>query len=64
MRAIEEIEAVVARGFNYGVRLAGARPRWVWPVPPLVVNYRDEGQTLEVAQVLDGRRVRQLPERG
>jgi hypothetical protein len=29
-----------------------------------VVNYRDEGQTLEVAQVLDGRRVRQLPERG
>jgi hypothetical protein len=64
MRAVEEIEAMGARGFNYGVRLAGARPRWVWPVPPLAVYYRDDGQTLQVVQVLDGRRVRQLPERG
>jgi hypothetical protein len=43
MRVVEQIEAMVARGFNYGARLAGARPRWVWPVPPLAVYYRDDG---------------------
>ena len=46
MRAVEEIEAMVARGFNHGVRLAGARPRWVWPIPPLAVYYRDDGQRI------------------
>ena len=46
MRAVEEIEAMVARGFNSGVRLAGARPRWVWPIPPLAVYYRDDGRRM------------------
>ena len=57
------MEAMAARGFNYGVRLAGDDARWYRPVAPLGVLYRDDGHTLRVLLVLDGRRLRRLPDR-
>lgn len=60
-RVVEAIEAMAVRGFNYGIRLRGDPPRWYWPERPAAIYYTDDGTTLRVIRVADGRRSQQLP---
>lgn len=64
-RAVEEIDAMAARGFNHGIETTPyeGRRRWYWPASPLAVYYVDDGRTLTVTGILDERRLRRLPER-
>jgi hypothetical protein len=57
--ALEAMERMAATGFNYG-RLT-KEGLWYLPTPKLGLFYLDDGRTLIVVDVVDARRLRELP---
>ena len=57
--ALDAMERMASTGFNYG-RLTRKGPL-VSPTPKLGLFYLDDGRTLIVVDVVDARRLRDLP---
>src|SRR6266436_3721959 len=53
-------ERMASTGFNYG-RLTRKGVLWYLPTPKLGLFYLDDGRTLVVVDVVDARRLRELP---
>ena len=51
---------MASTGFNYG-RLTRKGILWYLPTPKLGLFYLDDGRTLIVVDVVDARRLRELP---
>lgn len=58
--ALEAMERMASTGFNYG-RLTRKGVLWYHPTPKLGLFYLDDGRTLIVVDVVDARRLRELP---
>ena len=58
--ALEAMERMASTGFNYG-RLTRKGILWYLPTPKLGLFYLDDGRTLIVVDVVDARRLRELP---
>ena len=58
--ALEAMERMASTGFNYG-RLTRKGVLWYLPTPKLGLFYLDDGRTLIVVDVVDARRLRELP---
>ena len=58
--ALEAMERMASTGFNYG-RLTRKGILWYLPTPKLGLFYVDDGRTLVVVDVVDARRLRELP---
>ena len=58
--ALEAMERMASTGFNYG-RLTRKGILWYLPTPKLGLFYVDDGRTLIVVDVVDARRLRDLP---
>jgi hypothetical protein len=58
--ALEAMERMASTGFNYG-RLTRKGILWYPPTPKLGLFYLDDGRTLIVVDVVDARRLRELP---
>ena len=52
---VNAMEWMAGAGFSLG-RSVGDRPARYWPVPPLGVFYRVEGENLYVLEIIDARR--------
>ena len=57
---LEAMERMASTGFNYG-RLTRKGVLWYLPRPKLGRFYLDDGRTLIVVDVVDARRLRELP---
>lgn len=57
---LEVMERMASAGFNYG-RLTRKGVLWYLPTPKLGLFYCDDGRTLIVVDVVDARRLRELP---
>jgi hypothetical protein len=58
--ALEAMERMASTGFNYG-RQTRKEVLWYLPTPKLGLFYLDDGRTLIVVDVVDARRLRELP---
>ena len=58
--ALEAMERMASTGFNYG-RQARKGVLWYLPTAKLGLFYLDDGRTLIVVDVVDARRLRELP---
>jgi hypothetical protein len=61
--ALEAMDRLASTGFNYG-RLTHKGILWYLPTPKLglfYLFYLDDGRTLIVVDVVDARRLRELP---
>ena len=58
--ALDAMERMASTGFNYG-RLTRKGVLWYLPTPKLGLFYLDDGRTLIVVDVVDARRLRELP---
>ncbi len=55
--AVNAMEWMAGLGFSVGRTVSDTEERY-WPVPPLGVFYRVDGDTLRVVRVIDARRRR------
>jgi len=58
--ALEAMDRMASTGFNYG-RLTRKGALWYLPTPKLGLFYLDDGHTLIVVDIVDARRLRELP---
>ncbi len=58
--ALEAMDRMASTGFNYG-RLTRKGVLWYLPTPKLGLFYLDDGRTLIVVDIVDARRLRELP---